>query len=639
MKKLYYLLWLILLLDLSGCYKDVYVLTGAAANMELHFQEQLKLPLPDFSSPMTEDVFAAVNELTEKVTWYTSNPKDIGSPYTKTGGTLRLRIDGYPKTFRYMGPGTSDELRKLIWNDLKFVNINPETQEIMPAIATHWAFGADGKTVYFKLNENALWSDGVPCTADDFVFAMEAMSSPYIHDEAYNNFAAHHIVTKITDYCVKVQVIDDIVMEKTLLLNSVNFAPRPKHFYPKGITEDWVDDYDQKPEPTTGPYSINLTESIKDQILVFDIVPEWWARIYPYLTNTANPSRLEYHVILKDDAEEKAFYAGNLDLFDVSSSMQWENSEQNNNVLSGYINRYVFNYIPLVGIKGICLNPRYPLFSSKSVRWAMYYAFDIQGMIDTALDGNFLRYHNIGTGQVWNGVNFNDTTIRKPYFDWELTRSTLSATGFRNTDSDGILMDDQGQKVAFELEFYKKNQTQELTYLKQQAKKAGIDITLVYRSQPRDESEDGTFQACVAEFPAAYCPDYYDFFSRASSQTANSKNIWRYWSPEMEELLSQRFFTTDLQQLAILNRKIEKIIDDEALIIPTYISNRKQVAAWRWVCFPGWGNRKNPDIDLSPYGYLWIDKTIKLEIHADMKNNKKLNTHVYNLGERYIKKQ
>ncbi len=66
--------------------------------------------------------------------------------------------------------------------------VHPNTEEPVPSLATHWAFDKDGKTMYFKLNKNAKWSDDTPVTADDYIYTLEFMRSKHIQAPWYNDF-------------------------------------------------------------------------------------------------------------------------------------------------------------------------------------------------------------------------------------------------------------------------------------------------------------------------------------------------------------------------------------------------------------------------------------------------------------------
>src|SRR6476659_10063650 len=49
--------------------------------------------------------------------------------------------------------------------------------EPVPGMATEWTTSPDGLTWHFKLRE-AVWSDGVPVTAEDFVFSWRRLADP-----------------------------------------------------------------------------------------------------------------------------------------------------------------------------------------------------------------------------------------------------------------------------------------------------------------------------------------------------------------------------------------------------------------------------------------------------------------------------
>ncbi len=48
----------------------------------------------------------------------------------------------------------------------------------MPGVASEWTVSADGKVYVFKLRKEAVWSDGSPVVASDFVFAWQRLVTP-----------------------------------------------------------------------------------------------------------------------------------------------------------------------------------------------------------------------------------------------------------------------------------------------------------------------------------------------------------------------------------------------------------------------------------------------------------------------------
>ena len=103
----------------------------------------------------------------EDIQWLTNNADPLyASPAAKKGGTFRSAIKSFPLTFRTIGPDSNTEFRSaILGNQLSLTGLHPNTMNIIPELATHWAFGKDKKTMYFKLNPSARWSDGQPVTA------------------------------------------------------------------------------------------------------------------------------------------------------------------------------------------------------------------------------------------------------------------------------------------------------------------------------------------------------------------------------------------------------------------------------------------------------------------------------------------
>ncbi len=66
------------------------------------------------------------------------------------------------------------------------VEQNPDTREILPALAKKWEVSEDQQTYTFHLRAGLTWSDGVPLTASDFVRSYERTLHPeLVADYAY----------------------------------------------------------------------------------------------------------------------------------------------------------------------------------------------------------------------------------------------------------------------------------------------------------------------------------------------------------------------------------------------------------------------------------------------------------------------
>ena len=142
--------------------------------------------------------------------WETDNDEPpIGSDKAMRGGELNIGIGAYPLTFRLVGPNSNDFFAS--WNraftsGFGLVGMHPVTDKFIPIMATHWSVQKDQKTIYFKLDPDAKFSDGHAITADDYVFTWKIMQSDFIVDPFWNSYAERYFqsVDKIDDYTLRV---------------------------------------------------------------------------------------------------------------------------------------------------------------------------------------------------------------------------------------------------------------------------------------------------------------------------------------------------------------------------------------------------------------------------------------------------
>jgi len=86
------------------------------------------------------------------------------------GGSLAEGVVGAPRTLNPLLAGDNlvdRELVSLIFDGLTRYN---EQGELVPALATSWEVGEEGRTVTFTMAEGVTWHDGEPVTAADVVF-------------------------------------------------------------------------------------------------------------------------------------------------------------------------------------------------------------------------------------------------------------------------------------------------------------------------------------------------------------------------------------------------------------------------------------------------------------------------------------
>ncbi len=167
------------------------------------------------------------------------------------------------------------------------IGIHPNTENIIPELATHWAFGKDKKTMYFKLNPKARWSDGKPVTAQDFAYTIEFMRSKFIVAPFYNDYFTREI-DRVIVYDDHTLAVVGTKAKPDLYLH-LNISPTPRHFFGK-LDEDFVRKFNWKIEPNTGPYQIS--DFKKGKYIKLERKKDWWAKDLRYFKNRFNVDRV-----------------------------------------------------------------------------------------------------------------------------------------------------------------------------------------------------------------------------------------------------------------------------------------------------------------------------------------------------------
>ena len=182
-----------------------------------------KEPIKPF--PITDET------IPEGLEWQNgADQQSFADPNAKRGGTWNTFIITFPQTLRQRGMNANSGFRLYLdLNDQDLLDIHPVTDAFTPSLAREWAIGPDKRTVYYRIDPDARWSDGVPVTADDWICMLKLFRSPGIVDPWTSNYFTEYVedILKFDDHTIGIRVPKrqpDIVL-------STMMAPVPYHFY------------------------------------------------------------------------------------------------------------------------------------------------------------------------------------------------------------------------------------------------------------------------------------------------------------------------------------------------------------------------------------------------------------------------
>ncbi len=531
------------------------------------------------------------------------------------GGIFRTMITDFPPTFRQVGPNANSSFRGFLdANTLSLIDIHPQTDEYIPALATHWAIAADNKTAYFKLNPKARWSDGKPVTAADYLFTLEFMRSPHIIAPWYNNHYSKEIteVTQYDDYTISVTLGHAKPREDVLLNTSL--SPTPKHFHQ--LDKHWVSWANWKVAPTTGAYVIGHFR--KGRYIDFVKVKNWWGENERYYRHRFNVDKVRIKVIRNLNVGWNMFLKGELDSFALVLPEYWHERALSKEFDNGWIRKFWFYNETPQPAYGLFLNLDEPLFQDKNIRQAIVYTLNIDKMNRSLLRGDYDRLPNFNTGY---GDYSNPNITAKP-FDLKKAEQLLKAAGWQTVGDDGIRRKN-GQRLSFKVSYSVPIHTPRLALLKEEMKKAGIDMQLQLltgASAYRNVMEK-KHQAAWMGWGTGTRPAYRQHFHSDNAHKPQTNNITNTDSPEMDKLIEAYRRATKKSARVRLAHQIQLLIADMGAYIPTYMVPYTREAAWAYIRLPDDIAPKKAGQLFDPMGLgiLWIDPTVQQQINHKKK--------------------
>jgi microcin C transport system substrate-binding protein len=235
--------------------------------------------------------FRTLADLPPDLPWQDgSDLPEIGSDEAKKGGIQYGSLQDFPRTLRTVGPDSNGSFRPFIldYTSIQLAHRHPDNFDYYPGTAKAWAVDQANKTVYIKLYPDARWSDGVPLTADDFVFMFFFYQTDYIVAPWYKNWygTQYTNITRYDDHTFSVTIPDakPDMDSRVLELQGV-----PQHFF-KELGDDFVDRYQWKFVPTTGPYVVLDEDIKKGRSIALTRINDWWARDKKFWKNRYNTS-------------------------------------------------------------------------------------------------------------------------------------------------------------------------------------------------------------------------------------------------------------------------------------------------------------------------------------------------------------
>lgn len=522
---------------------------------------------------------------------------------------VRSRLRAEPKQISPILTTKSHELQVANHVFPTLLNFHPETYELSPVLVKsrpekkllNEGPYKGGVSYTYEILDEAVWDNGKPVLASDYLFSMKALFNPNVKANAYQGVL--NPLKEVTLDPTNPKRFTVILDQAFRSESSSGFYLYPEHAYdPEGIMKNFelkdLTDAAQSKKLAADPEIIKFAEFFNKQgaigtviescgpykvaewetgvHLILEKKKDWWGdKItdkYPLLKTY--PNEIIFKSIPDDMATITAMKAGQIDVtarMNPSMFLEFKESE------SGKAFDFLTPNFPFFSYMG--LNSKRPHLADKRVRRALAHLTDVDEIIKTVQKGMAVRY----AVPFPTNADYMDKTLQPIPFDVEKAKALLAEAGWKDSDGDGIV--DKvinGKKTPLVVNILivdsevSKNNT---AIIKGDAIKAGVSVEpkIVTRGQLFEGLAARDFDAFT--LASSFDLDLYDPFQlwHTSSDNPSGGNRSGFGNAESDAVIEELRKTDDDNRRKELYIKLQRMIYDEQTWICLYAPQDKMI--------------------------------------------------------------
>ena len=509
--------------------------------------------------------------------------EDIETPIEFTpveGGQVVLPLT----TFNTLNPLITENSSYYYFSKLIFESLFEFDNDlnITNQLAEDYSIKDDGRTIEIKLKDNVYWHDGEKFKPEDIAFTINTIkyaNTDSTYKEMFTNAMGSNSPSDLR------RIIDVTIIDENNILISfdrafsnnlevLTFPIIPKHIFAsaKGGNSDFIkalESNDYTPVGT-GPYKFESYEKMKQITLSSN---DNYRDGKPYI------SEILGRVLANEEDILTAFETGQINMA-TTIGVDWDKYNQNDRIK---ILEFVSANYEFLGF-----NFSKEIFSGEKgegLRRAIAYAIDRQTIIEKLYLG-----HGTQTDVPIHPDSWLLSEKANTFgYNLDLAKEELKKMGWKDTDNDGMLEDENGEMISFNIltNTYNPMRLRTAELIKDDLMKLGINIIINPESKKEDVTVEDVEQQW-AEINELLATGNYDIallgwqlsvipelsFAFHSSQIPYNTNFIKYSSENMDKMLTDAFLIGSREEKVKAYDELQSLIVKELPYISLFFKNK-----------------------------------------------------------------
>jgi peptide/nickel transport system substrate-binding protein len=490
-------------------------------------------------------------------------------------------------------------------------DFNPTTGEWQPVLVkTNPVITetATGQTFTYELLEEAVWDNGHPITAADYIFTVKAILNPKSNASTFRGFV--ECITDIAADAKNPKKFTVTTNKKFILTEATlgGIAIYPEYFYDaknlmrtfsiadlldkkKAMAKDSValntfaDDFNNKHNREKGtivgcgPYE--LESWVSKTSITLTKKKNWWGDklAASNIFFVAKPEKLTYKIYADPKTAIEALKAGDIDVMAQIAPTDFVALQKDTKFLEkNEIYSPVASYNTYIE-----LNTRNPKLADKRVRQALASLVDVNGLIKNTMLGLAEPSATI----FLPSKDYTDKSITTVPLDVEKAKQLLKDAGWIDSNSNGTVdkkINGKLTELSLDFEFSPKQRIEIPEMLKENAKKAGIEINVSKKDAAvfKEDLAKRTYEIAIMTTSADPSLDDPEQRWHTKMNLAPSGNETGFGNAKTDALIAQIGSTFDKTKRDVLYKQLQQAIAAEQPAIFLYVQKERIAASKRF---------------------------------------------------------
>lgn len=553
---------------------------------------------------------------------------DYVNPEAPKGGTFSLVGWQGTTTFNSLNgfilKGDAAQGLELTFDSL-MARAEDEPDAVYGLVAKSADLAEDGKSVTFRLREEARFFDDTPITAEDVAFSFDILKTkghPIYRQMLRDVEGAEVLGPHELRYTFKGDLVRDLPMTVATLPIFSREYYEAREF----------DATTLEPPLGSGPYMVE--DFAQGRFITYRRNADYWGKELPVNRGRWNFERIRFEYFRDRTAGMEAFKAGAYDFREEFTSKVWATEYDFPAIRDGRVKRETLPDLTPSGTQGFFLNTRRPQLADEKVRAALALAFDFEWTNENIFYGLYKRTHSffenspmkaegppgadehtlldavgvadpeiLGGDPVVPPVSKGDGNNRRAL---RAALKLLGEAGY--AVKNGRLVDGGGRPLTLEFLMFEPSFERVIAPYIRNLNRLGVsaNMRIVDPAQYEQRVKAFDFDITTRRYVMRLTPgvELQSYFSSQAANTSGSLNLSGIADPAVDALVDRVIAAKDREALTLAARALDRVLRAGHYWVPHWYKASHTIAYWDRFSRP----QKKPDYDRGILDTWWYDE-------------------------------